>query len=290
MKKNKRYILLLCAMGLAFVLGVTGILSLTDKTSADPQTLEEDRFIGLFLTPERVELPNGRLYAAVKEDPENGTKYVFENVAGYACFCPVFAFAKGSFLGLNPEEALTDAEMSLRDAEGEKRTKIEASVYVSSPAAPPAFYNNPVYQTASGEVYLLKGAGMSLPQGADDAAAAFTRSEEQIVSEDGKETVIGTDAEIRFCTMDTPEQIVILQFDAANQMIASQSCAPGSLPQEMVMEKTAAYVLVETQMTSLAGEKTTARELFGREDAQLFAFSCRKDGICVKQYCDLIWK
>ena len=51
----------------------------------------------------------------------------------------------------------------------------------------------------------------------------------------------------------------------------------------------AEYIVVETHMKSRDGKETVTRELFQTDDKTLFAFSCREDGICIKQYSSIVW-
>ena len=89
--------------------------------------------------------------------------------------------------------------------------------------------------------------------------------------------------------MDTPIGTSVLQFDEDGNIVAKEDYAAGDLPFKITTSSGAEYIIVETHMKSRDGKETVIRELFQPDDKTLFAFSCREDGICIKQYSSIVW-
>ncbi len=113
--------------------------------------------------------------------------------------------------------------------------------------------------------------------------------EEQTVTIDGESTTISSNIEVSTCFMDTPIGTSVLQFDEDGNIISREYYVAGDLPFEITTSSDAEYIIVETHMKSRDGKETVTRELFQPDDESLFAFSCRDDGICIKQYCSIVW-
>ena len=89
--------------------------------------------------------------------------------------------------------------------------------------------------------------------------------------------------------MDTPIGAGVIQFDEDGSIISREYYAAGDLPFKITTSSDTEYIIVETHMKSRDGKETVTRELFQPDDESLFAFSCRDDGICIKQYCSIVW-
>ena len=89
--------------------------------------------------------------------------------------------------------------------------------------------------------------------------------------------------------MDTPIGTNILQFEEDGNIVAKENYAAGDLPFKIMTSSDTEYIIVETHMKSRDGKATVIRELFQLDDQSLFSFSCREDGICIKQYCSIVW-
>ena len=167
---------------------------------------------------------------------------------------------------------------------------MKGTIYVSTSKGSNVFYYNPVYQTAAGEVYLMSGEGMSLGgESSTGMSSSHSLKEEQTVTIDGESETISSNIEVSTCIMDTPISTSILQFGEDGNIISREDYAPGELPFSIKTSSDTEYIIVETQMKSIDGKETVTRELFQPDAESLFAFSCRKDGICIKQYCDIAW-
>ncbi len=327
--KNKKWIIILaCVWIFSFALGAAGAVSFTeDEAADDPMAGGKDRLIGVFITTEHLDLfdfesylqdnadkvlsggeisPSdsapyqGRLYASLVNDPwtnqETGEtvtmkKYVFDGVEGISYYAARFTDEHGSYWGTGGDEAISDGHTALHTTDAGDSIELKGTIYVSTARGSHTFYYNPVYQTAAGEVYLMTGQGMShggvLSPG---MSGTHTLKEEQTVTIDGESETVRSSIEVSTSFMDTPIATSVIQFGRDGSVVSKADYAAGELPSAITTGAETEYIITETHMKSASGgEETVIRELFQREDESLSAFYCREDGICIKQYCTLIW-
>lgn len=188
------------------------------------------------------------------------------------------------------DDAISDVDTNFNSTDAGDSIDMKGTIYVSASKGFNVFYYNPVYQTATGEVYLMSGQSMShggeLSTGMSSSQAL---KEEQTVTIDGESTTISSNIEVSTCFMDTPIGAGVIQFDEDGSIISREDYAAGDLPFKITTSSDTEYIIVETHMRSGDGKETVARELFQPDDESLFAFSCRDDGICIKQYCNIVW-
>lgn len=89
--------------------------------------------------------------------------------------------------------------------------------------------------------------------------------------------------------MDEPVKVSILQFDSENKLLSQMDCDPDNLPNTLLTQPGAQYIIVETTTFSREQAVNITRDIYQSEDETLFAFFCRDDGICVKQWCGIDW-
>lgn len=328
MKNKIGMIILACVLAVSFVLGATGAVTFAkDEPTDNTGYASKDRLIGVFITTEYLDLfdsesyvkdnadkvPSGgeigssdraqyqgRLYAKLVDepytDPETGEtattkKFVFDGIEGISYFAARYTDESGTqYLGAGDDDAISDAHTGLHYTDAGDGIDMKGTIYVSTSKGSDVFYCNPVYQTASGEVYLVSGQGVSY---GGELSAGMSGSqalkEEQTVTIDGKSESVSSSIEVSICFMDTPIGTSILQFDRDGRIVAREDYAAGALPAEITASPDTEYIIAETRMSSADGKETVTRELFRQDDESLYAFSCREDGICIKQYCSIAW-
>ena len=328
MKNKIGIIILACVLVVSFVLGVTGAVTFAkDESTDNADGASKDRLIGVFITTEYLDLFDfesyfqdnadkvlsggeisssdsspyeGKLYAILVDDPytnpETGEtittkEFVFDGIEGIAFFSARYTDESGmQYWGTGGDDATSDAHTGLHSTDGGDSIDMKGTIYVSTSKGSNVFYYNPVYQTATGEVYLMSGQGMShggeLSTGMSSSHAL---KEEQTITIDGKNETISSNIEVSTCFMDTPLSTTILQYDEDGNIVAKENYAAGNLPFKITTSSDTEYIIVETHMKSIDGKETVARELFQQDDKSLYAFSCREDGICIKQYCSIAW-
>ena len=328
MKNKIGIIMLACAFVVSFILGVTGaVIFAKDEPTDNVNSASKDRLIGVFITTEYLDLFDfesyfqdnankvlsggeisssdsapyqDKLYAILVDDPytnpETGEtittkKFVFDGIEGIAYFSARYTDESGmQYWGTGGDDAISDAHTGLHSTDAGDSIDMKGTIYVSTSKGSNGFYYNPVYQTATGEVYLMSGQGMS--HGGELSAgmsSSHALKEEQMITIDGKSETISSNIEVSTCFMDTPISTTILQFDEDGNIVSQKNYAAGDLPFKITTNSDIGYIIVETHMKSRDGKDTVTRELFQPEDKTLFAFSCREDGICIKQYCSIEW-
>lgn len=328
MKNKIGMIILACVLAVSFVLGATGAVTFaTDEPTDNAGNASKDRLIGVFITTEYLDLFDsesyvkdnadkvlsggeigssdraryqGRLYAKLVDepytDPETGEtattkKFVFDGIEGISYFAARYTDESGTqYLGAGDDDAISDAHTGLHYTDAGDGIDMKGTIYVSASKGSDVFYCNPVYQTASGEVYLVSGQGVSY---GGELSAGMSGSqalkEEQTVTINGKSETVSSSIEVSICFMDTPIGTSILQFDRDGSLVAREDHAAGALPAEITANPDTEYIIAETHMSSADGKETVTRELFRQDDETLYAFFCREDGICIKQYCSIAW-
>lgn len=328
MKNKIGIIILACVFVVSFILGVTGAVTFAkDEPTGNSNSASKDRLIGVFITTEHLDLFDfesyfqdnadkvlsggeinssdsapyqGKLYATLVDDPytnpETGEtvttkKYVFDGIEGIAFFSARYTDESGmQYWGTGGDDAISDAHTDLHSTDAGDSIDMTGTIYVSTSKVSNMFYYNPVYQTVTGEVYLISGQGMG--HGGELSAgmsSSHAINEEQTVTIDGESTTISSNIEVSTCFMDTPIGTSVLQFDEDGNIISREDYAAGDLPFKITTGSYTDYIIVETHMKSRDGKETLTRELFQPDDKNLFAFSCREDGICTKQYCSIVW-
>lgn len=328
MKNKIGMIILACVLAVSFVLGATGAVTFAkDEPTDNAGDASKDRLVGVFITTEYLDLFDseryvndnadkvlsggeigssdraqyqGRLYAKLVDepytDPETGEtattkKFVFDGIEGISYFSARYTDESGTqYLGAGDDDAISDAHTGLHYTDAGDGIDMKGTIYVSASKGSDVFYCNPVYQTAAGEVYLVSGQGVSY---GGELSAGMSGSqalkEEQTVTIDGKSETVSSSIEVSFCFMDTPIGTSILQFDRDGSIVAREDYAAGALPAEITASPDTEYIIAETRMSSADGKETVTRELFRQDDETLYAFFCREDGICIKQYCSIAW-
>lgn len=328
MKNKIGMIILACVLAVSFVLGATGAVTFaTDEPTDNAGDASKDRLIGVFITTEYLDLFDsesyvkdnadkvlsggeigssdsaqyqGKLYAILVDepytDPETGEtattkKFVFDGIEGISYFAARYTDENGTqYLGTGYDDAISDAHTGLHYTDAGDGIDMKGTIYVSASKGYDVFYYNPVYQTAAGEVYLVSGQGVSC---GGELSAGMSGSqalkEEQTVTIDGKSETVSSSIEVSICFMDTPIGTSILQFDRDGSIVARVDYAAGALPAEITASPDTEYIIAETRMSSADGKETVTRELFRQDDESLYAFFCREDGICIKQYCSIAW-
>jgi hypothetical protein len=326
MKTKKIMIIFACVLLACFALGAADVVKLADTSTSEENTNDKDRLIGVFVTTEHLDLFDiggyfndhanqilsggeinegesaeyeGRLYATLIEKPYTNEQtgkttmtmeYVFEGVEGISYYCPLFSDEAGSYHGASGDEAISDGHTAINATDAGDSISLEGTIYVSTSGGPTAFYYNPVYQTAQGEVYAVSGQGMSY---GGDITTGMSGSQElkaEMSTTTGDETeTVSSKIKMAVCFMDAPTGVTVIQLNRESKVLAAHEYAPGTLPETLIVEPYTEYIVVETHTTGADRSEATMREVFQPGDDSLFAFYCRDDGICIKQYCGIKW-
>lgn len=254
---------ILGAMAIAYAVGASGRASMVKQA---------DILVGMLVTTQPLPVADDdRLYAEYIDG-----EYVFNGVDGMECFFT----NKDDAIASHVDAAFTDKSSKLHVIDDDRQNvELRAKLYLGT-SFDEILYQNPVYQTASGEVYAVAGQGAQY--NGEGMKGSFSLSESVKRYEDGKMMSYGTSVNIDVEVIAVPEKIIVSQFDAEGKLISSESFAPGRLPDGM--ESSAAYIVVGT-----VSQSGTKYAVFQPDDNSISALYCRADGVCVNQSCAVSW-
>lgn len=257
-------VVILGAMAAAYAVGSSGRASMVKQA---------DNLVGMLVTTQPLPVADDdRLYAELIDG-----EYVFNGVDGM----PFFFTNKDNTISAHKDKAFTNASSTLKGAnDDQQNVELKAKLYLST-SFDEILYQNPVYQTASGEVYAVAGQGAQY--NGEGMRGSFSLSESVRRYEDGKMMSYGTSVNIDVEVIAVPEKIAVSQFDAEGKLISRESFMPGEMPDSM--NSSAAYIIVGT-----VSQSGTRYEVFQPDDNSISALYCRADGVCVKQSCAVSWE
>lgn len=243
----------------------------------------------------------GRLYATLatktltSEETGKTTdiqEYVFESMDGIAYFAATVPATEhaDSFITSGSDAAISDGHMSLHYGDDEDKTALEGTIYLSPGGAGYTQYINPVYQSADGSVYATTGNGFSV-DGVQDEGSVYSQTleETKTITENGSTKSVSISIKISLATMLPPQKIVLLQMDGDSAILTRTEYVPGTLPDTLIVEPDAHYIILETHKQDRQGNAKVSRSLYDKSDESLEGFFCREDGVCVKQWVQLEW-
>jgi len=242
MKNKISIIIFACVLVATFVLGVSGIVVFVkDEPTVNSNATNNDMLIGVFITEEYLDLfdfeeyfknnknkvksgvvinPSdkipyeGKIYATLVDvpytNPETGKtstiqKYVFDDIEGIAFFNARYTDKDGmEYWEDDCDEAISDIHTSYNRTDAGFSIENKGTIYVDLSKDSNMFYYNPVYQTATGEVYLMSGTGHSDSGDILGLSRTITLEEEQTITINGKTETNGSSIAITTCFMDTP--------------------------------------------------------------------------------------
>lgn len=259
-------VVILGAMAAAYAFGASGRASMVKQA---------DNLVGMLVTTQPLPVADDdRLYAELTDG-----EYVFRGIDGMQCFFT--NKNKDNAIVSHMDEAFTDKSCSLHVINDDgQNVSLKAKLYLCT-SFDEMLFQNPVYQTASGEVYAVAGQGAQY--NGEGMKGSFSLSESVRRYEDGKMMSYGTSVNIDVEVIAVPEKIIVSQFDAEGKLISSESFMPGEMPDSM--NSSAAYIIVVT-----VSQSGTRYEVFQPDDNSISALYCRADGVCVKQSCAVSWE
>lgn len=257
---------ILGAMAIAYAAGASGRASMVKQA---------DNLVGMLVTTQPLPVADDdRLYAELTDG-----EYVFRGIDGMQCFFT--NKNKDNAIVSHMDEAFTDKSCSLHVINDDgQNVSLKAKLYLGT-SFDEMLFQNPVYQTASGEVYAVAGQGAQY--NGEGMKGSFSLSESVRRYEDGKMMSYGTSVNIDVEVIAVPEKIIVSQFDAEGKLISSESFMPGEMPDSM--NSSTAYIIVVT-----VSQSGTRYEVFQPDDNSISALYCRADGVCVKQSCAVSWE
>lgn len=278
-----------------------------------------DRLVGMFLTTEYLDLFDaeayfldnmnkidhngfidadssayeGRLYAQeVPEilydeqgNPVEHRKWDFPDVEGICYFAPRSYEDRESFINTRSDDAILDGHTDVKYTDEGEEITLTGTVILAHSGEQIVCYFNPVYQSADGRVYAKSGHSMSTSEdNAPGALYSHKLSETTTVNNNGEKETASMTVTISMETAYEPEHYMVVQMDEQNEVLSSDRYLPGQLPEELILQEEAAYVLLETHT-----EEQTTREIFDSTTETLKTLYCREDGFFGQMFTSLVW-
>ena len=322
MNKKKVTILVAGILALAFILGVTGALSL----AGEPEMKKADRLVGFLVTNEYLPFLNldsfvadhldmfthggeidldgyqkeyGKIWAteAEKEMPRSDgsgtytiTGYDFPGIEGY-CFISnsVREDNRTTFNEPYRSPEICDHSQSGHSSDTEDILKCSTELCYVLREDEKSFIVNPVYRTEDGRVYAVPaGTSYSFSREAP-GSVTLTLSDSQYWSR-GEESKKDTmEFAVTINIVDEVKNVSVMQFSRDNELLKADTFLPGTLPQELKPEAGAEYIIVDTETDSPDKEYPHTHEVYNRGDETLSILELQENGYCIKRNCRILW-
>ena len=295
--KNKKIIIFLacCILALAFILGVTGVVNLSQGITVK----NSDRLIGVLIThgdDDQFTEPAGYHYPATRkekrstievdgeEQPYAEVEYDFEGING----TPFMLLDIQPESGVNTSTTVADdtiANVQISHSTTDDTAidnALRGTIYLTPEAENLMFTLNPVYQTADGDVYAMAGTPVST---SNCSATTGSRSQDLSWTEGLKTFTRSMRVEVRMEYIKKPVKISLYQYNASHELIHTDEYAPDLVPDEIIPLPDAEYVVIETETDG--GEPVW--EIRGKDDGSFSTCLSEKDGICVMKGHEIVW-
>lgn len=243
-----------------------------------------------------------RLYATLVDktltNPETGRtktiqEYVFEGIEGIVYYTALMEEEGNSYYAGGGDDAISDGHLHIKTTDAGDSIEMKGTIYMTKSGMQDCLYFNPVYQTAEGEVYAVSGNGYSYSfstYSGEGTIGTIKLEEKNTVTLDGESSEVGTLVELSYAFMYEPVKIVVTQMDGQNKVLEIMEYLPGEVPEQIMVEETTEYILVETFKKDNAGKDIIIRELCQKDETCFGTFYAREDGICVEKQTEVQWK
>lgn len=291
-------------LGVLLTLAIFGTLSGCQLARTDGDGLGDPRLVGVLVTPAGLGSQDmasqGRLDAALVRRPtvneQTGTtsyisEYVFQGVEGVPCFVAKAPLEgeEGMVFTAGLDSSVSDGNLALCQGDDKESMEIRGTIYYGIDPSRAPVRVNPVYQDSDG-VYALPGNAVQFASEHGEGVYMTTSLKETATAtEGGHRKSMETSVSISLAIMFRPEKIVLLQMDSDSEVVSREEYAPGNLPSAIVPENTATYIIVETHKRAPEGGLVVSRTIYSRSDEIMAAFYCRDDGVCLRQWSDILW-
>lgn len=163
--------------------------------------------------------------------------------------------------------------------------EIKGTVYVPITKREVVFYNNPVYQTPEGKLYTVPAMGNGFGNTSEGITMTETWTGEIQKTEDGKKVTEQTKVEITYKCSYEPKEILVHQMDRNNQLVKTEHFQPGNLPEEMITEESADYLIIETKLNNPTDSNSISREICEKDGSgtEYFETLYNKNGLSLEQ-------
>lgn len=314
-------------MSLALILlaGVLNGCTLAKEDAGEMQGENKDRFVGVFLTTEHLDLfdmdaylndnidkivdggnitaedaskYNERLYGTIDKHGYTEAKDCdhweirFGDLEGIAFFHSEWKEEGQEPFGMiMMGDEVCDVTQHLNTSDEGETVKLTGTIYalVKKNEESVGFYANPVYMTEAGEYYVVSGTG-HFQSGIIGGSYTLKLEEEAVKTENGEKEVYGGCVEL---TVDLshfePKQIVLHYMDKDLNVMQSEKFAAGLLPNKLNPVEGTSCIIVQTKWM----DGSITRELIEPTEVgntSLETFYKVNEAALGKMHTEIIWK
>lgn len=251
---------------------------------------EESHFVGFFITLESLEAGWVDIFGGAERLYIHRTDSLFDfPVAGIPFFAGTALYDWGE-VTFNEVGAGITATRGLHVHFMDEGTRfyLEGTLYVNPRLANQVYVFHPVFQAPDRQFYIGRGgSSVSVARSGyftDGPIQGFTRTHEVVHTVNGVSTTHFTSAEINIAVMHPPQEIILLEMDAAAQVVARHAFAPDALPLEFAVQQRTVYIIVETHR-----EHDILRALVNAGDSSFPLFYEGADGVMHQQWVQVVW-
>lgn len=309
---NKRFLIMLMSLALALSFCACSLA----KPDATPGADEagEDRLVGYFITRDYVDLFDmeafaknhagdilsggeientdeyqGRLYAEKIKDENGIEKYVFNDLEGTDFFVTSIGEGTNAYTRVHAGEGITGGNYKmLTDDENGEIIDLTGTIYIPV-GERIILYFNPVYQSSTGEVYLMSGDGSDV--GMATAGISINHRIEQYLSpEEEGENAYSCKVELTVASTCIPEQLTIIEMGKGGKLIKTESLDVSEMPEKYQAADGTEYLIIETVSIDETGNMVLERELVmpEAEESSIRVFRIGENGFACYEYCQVI--
>ena len=190
------------------------------------------------------------------------------------------------------DPAISDAHTAIHTSDNETSVTLTGTVYIIASDIAHTYYYNPVYQSADGSIYTVSDSGFRFSTEAYSEGTAYSQTMDasSAVTQDGQAVTSSSSVTVSIHVMFKPEAIVVLQMDQENKLLSRQAYTPDTMPEQIVPELMAEYIIVEAHQRDGDEQAIVSRAVCGRHEEAIESFTPQENGILVKQTTPLLWQ
>lgn len=284
----------------------------------DGNSSEADRFVGVFITTEYLDLldaeaafeeylknnagnisdgetitfdidnQNNRVYATFIEEPyqdDDGeyhfsNNYEFVGLEGIALATYQIPNGDESYFASSVGDGICDVHMK----SGGEDQGISGTIWMAQNSGEVVYYMNPIYQTADGRVYLVPGSGLHISSDVGGRASQKIEAKATI-TENGETYSYTFTAEVFVDFAEPARTVTIIQMNGNDAEVTRETFQVDNLPKQFVPEDDTAYLIVLSE----SGDSVT-RQIIQTGEDQIEVFVQLDKQICVKDYIFVNWE
>lgn len=266
-----------------------------------PENTDRDRLVGVFVTPEHLDLFDAEAYFNDNIDQiikggeirDNGAAYQKRlyaqrvndvlsvgDVEGWFYCAPRLEDENGEYIAAEGSPVFSDGYTHIFSGTTE-RLELGCTLYVSSNADFVSAYINPVYQDSDGNIYVLSGSGISCNGLAQGGSMSQSVEENETITADGETREKGSKITVTIAGKDPTERLTVYEMSGEDSLLARYELDPDDLPGEWKITPGCEWLIVR---------ENDERSVYGPEDETFAAFELWDNGLCVKKEIKILWE